>query len=126
MAKVMTYRAEQVGSLLRPADVLAARAAFAEGRIELARLRACEDKAILDVLDMQRQVGIGVVLLVLDPAVGPGAELLEDRLAATRDLGQAGQLGRSVAAVPGDDRIQSRNHVQVRSAASPDCHRWPL
>ncbi len=60
MAKVMTYRADQVGSLLRPTGVLAARVAYAEGRMELARLRECEDKAILDVLDMQRQIGIDV------------------------------------------------------------------
>ena len=54
------YRADQVGSLLRPAEVLEARAAYAEGRIELARLREVEDRAILDVLEMQRQVGIDI------------------------------------------------------------------
>ena len=54
------YRADQVGSLLRPAEVLEARAAYAAGRIELARLREVEDRAILDVLEMQRQVGIDI------------------------------------------------------------------
>ncbi len=54
------YRADQVGSLLRPAEVLEARAAYAQGRIELARLREVEDQAILDALEMQRQVGIDI------------------------------------------------------------------
>ena len=54
------YRADQVGSLLRPAEVLEARVAYAEGRIELARLREVEDQAILDALEMQRQVGIDI------------------------------------------------------------------
>ena len=55
-----SYRSDQVGSLLRPTEVLEARAAYAAGRIELAQLQAREDQAILDVLDLQRQVGIDV------------------------------------------------------------------
>ncbi|ETX03056.1 MAG: hypothetical protein ETSY1_01420 [Candidatus Entotheonella factor] len=54
------YRADQVGSLLRPAEVLEARAAYAQGQIDLARLREVEDRAILDVLEMQHQVGIDI------------------------------------------------------------------
>ena len=54
------YRAEQVGSLLRPAALLEARAAHAEGRLEVAALREAEDRAILDALNMQRDVGIDV------------------------------------------------------------------
>ncbi len=54
------YRADQVGSLLRPSEVLEARAAYAQGQIELAWLREVEDRAILDVLEMQRQVGIDI------------------------------------------------------------------
>lgn len=60
MAQATAYRADQVGSLLRPAAVLEARAAYAAGRIALARLREVEDQAILTALDMQRQVGIDV------------------------------------------------------------------
>jgi 5-methyltetrahydropteroyltriglutamate--homocysteine methyltransferase len=55
------YRADQVGSLLRPARLLEARAAHAEGRLDLDGLRAIEDEAILEALAMQRQVGIDVV-----------------------------------------------------------------
>jgi 5-methyltetrahydropteroyltriglutamate--homocysteine methyltransferase len=55
------YRAEHVGSLLRPPEVLEAHAAFAEQRLSEQELRGIEDKAILTALDMQRQVGIDVV-----------------------------------------------------------------
>jgi 5-methyltetrahydropteroyltriglutamate--homocysteine methyltransferase len=54
------YRADQVGSLLRPAAVLEARAAHAQGRIGMAQLRAIEDQAILEALEMQRQVGMDI------------------------------------------------------------------
>jgi len=54
------YRAEQVGSLLRPPELLQARARHADGRLTLEELRAAEDRAILDALQRQRQVGIDV------------------------------------------------------------------
>ncbi len=56
-----TVRAEHVGSLLRPAELLEARAAQANGRLTLDQLRAIEDRAILGVLDKQRQLGLDVV-----------------------------------------------------------------
>ncbi|MFN8635440.1 MAG: 5-methyltetrahydropteroyltriglutamate--homocysteine S-methyltransferase [Chloroflexota bacterium] len=54
------YRADHVGSLLRPREVLDAHAAQARGEISLERLREIEDDAIVKVLDFQRQVGIDV------------------------------------------------------------------
>ena len=54
------YRADQVGSLLRPPEVLDGRAAFASGSIGPERLREIEDEAVLQALEMQRQVGIDV------------------------------------------------------------------
>jgi 5-methyltetrahydropteroyltriglutamate--homocysteine methyltransferase len=56
----MHYRADQLGSLLRPPELLVARAAHVEGRITLAELRNLEDTSILDALEMQRQTGITV------------------------------------------------------------------
>jgi 5-methyltetrahydropteroyltriglutamate--homocysteine methyltransferase len=56
-----TYRAEHVGSLLRPPEVLQARAAHASGALSLEQLRAAEDGAILAVLEKQRELGIDVV-----------------------------------------------------------------
>lgn len=56
-----TYRADHIGSLLRPQGVLDAHAAQARGEISLDRLREIEDEAILMVLELQRQVGIDVL-----------------------------------------------------------------
>ena len=52
------YRADHVGSLLRPPEVLAARADFAAGRIDAAEKRAIEDQAVRDVVRMQEDVGL--------------------------------------------------------------------
>ena len=56
----MLCRADQLGSLLRPAELLEARAARAAGRMTSEQLRELEDKAILDALEMQRETGIQV------------------------------------------------------------------
>jgi 5-methyltetrahydropteroyltriglutamate--homocysteine methyltransferase len=55
------YRADQIGSLLRPPELLQARAARAEGRLDAEGLREVEDRAILDALARQREVGIDVL-----------------------------------------------------------------
>ncbi|WP_439693390.1 5-methyltetrahydropteroyltriglutamate--homocysteine S-methyltransferase [Curtobacterium sp. SP.BCo] len=52
------FRADLVGSLLRPATVQRARTARAEGRIDDAALRAVEDDAIRDLIDAQRDAGL--------------------------------------------------------------------
>jgi len=52
------FRADHVGSLLRPANLLAARAAAADGRISQPELRAEEDAAILDVVRLQEDAGL--------------------------------------------------------------------
>ena len=54
------FRADHVGSLLRPAEVKEARKAFQDGRMELAGLRAVEDTAILSALERQRAAGVQV------------------------------------------------------------------
>src|SRR5580704_4013991 len=56
-----SYRAQHIGSLLRPPEVLKARAAHAAGTLPLHDLRAAEDRAILQVLEKQRQIGLDVV-----------------------------------------------------------------
>src|ERR687890_916062 len=52
------FRADHVGSLLRPASLLEARARFAAGEIDAAELRGVEDEAIRDVVRMQGDVGL--------------------------------------------------------------------
>jgi 5-methyltetrahydropteroyltriglutamate--homocysteine methyltransferase len=54
------FRADQVGSLLRPKELLEARVAHSEGRLSLNGLRAAEDRAILAALDRQREIGLDV------------------------------------------------------------------
>ena len=55
------FRAEQVGSLLRPPELLAARSAHAAGQISLEQLRAAEDRAILAAIEKQRAIGLDVL-----------------------------------------------------------------
>lgn len=52
------FRADHVGSLLRPPELLAARDDHAAGRIFAAELRSVEDRAIAEVVAMQRDVGM--------------------------------------------------------------------
>jgi 5-methyltetrahydropteroyltriglutamate--homocysteine methyltransferase len=52
------FRADHVGSLLRPPDLLAARDDFSQGRIAADRLRAVEDDAIRDAVRLQEDIGL--------------------------------------------------------------------
>src|SRR4029453_3014871 len=52
------YRADHVGSLLRPPRLLAAREQHAAGRISADQLGAVEDDAIAEVVAMQEDVGL--------------------------------------------------------------------
>jgi methionine synthase II (cobalamin-independent) len=52
------YRADHVGSLLRPPALLRAREEHAAGRLDAAELRVIEDESIRDVVRMQEQVGL--------------------------------------------------------------------
>ena len=54
-------RAEHVGSLLRPPELLEARAAYEQGRLDREQLHAIEDQAIVDVLRFQRDIGLKIV-----------------------------------------------------------------
>ena len=52
------FRADHVGSLLRPAELLEARERAGAGEITREELRATEDSAIADVVRLQRDVGL--------------------------------------------------------------------
>ncbi len=52
------FRADHVGSLLRPAGLLRARDDFAAGRISADDLRGIEDAAIREAVRMQQEVGL--------------------------------------------------------------------
>ncbi|HVW17262.1 MAG TPA: 5-methyltetrahydropteroyltriglutamate--homocysteine S-methyltransferase [Solirubrobacteraceae bacterium] len=55
------FRADHVGSLLRPEPLKQAQAAYAESVIDGAALRGAEDQAIRDAIRMQRDVGLRCV-----------------------------------------------------------------
>ena len=52
------FRADHVGSLLRPAHLLKAREDFAAGRIDADELRGIEDEAIREIVRKQQEVGL--------------------------------------------------------------------
>jgi 5-methyltetrahydropteroyltriglutamate--homocysteine methyltransferase len=52
------FRADHVGSLLRPAELLKARAEHQAGRLSAAELRATEDQAIRAGIELQRDLGL--------------------------------------------------------------------
>ena len=54
------YRADHVGSLLRPPELLQAREEHRQNRITADQLREAEDDAVLKALDVQREAGIDV------------------------------------------------------------------
>ncbi|HIO64954.1 MAG TPA: 5-methyltetrahydropteroyltriglutamate--homocysteine methyltransferase, partial [Dehalococcoidia bacterium] len=54
------FRADQIGSFLRPAQVKEARRAFGAGNIDRDQLTEIEDKAILNALERQKQTGIDI------------------------------------------------------------------
>src|SRR6266699_3361467 len=52
------FRADHVGSLLRPPDLLRARAEHQAGPTSAGELRRVEDQAIRDVVWMQEEIGL--------------------------------------------------------------------
>ncbi|HTU88270.1 MAG TPA: 5-methyltetrahydropteroyltriglutamate--homocysteine S-methyltransferase, partial [Solirubrobacteraceae bacterium] len=89
------FRADHVGSLLRPPELLDARAAFEAGRIDSDELRGVEDAAIRDVVAMQRDVGL--------QAATDG-----EFRRATWHMDFIYQLG-GLEAAPGEMKVQFRN-----------------
>jgi 5-methyltetrahydropteroyltriglutamate--homocysteine methyltransferase len=55
------FRAEHVGSLLRPPELLRARAAHSEGRLPAAELYFLEDLAIQEAIEKQRDIGLDIL-----------------------------------------------------------------
>jgi 5-methyltetrahydropteroyltriglutamate--homocysteine methyltransferase len=58
---VPPFRADHVGSLLRPKSLLAARAEHEAGRLSAEQLRADEDAAIRDAVALQQEVGLRAI-----------------------------------------------------------------
>lgn len=56
--KTPPFRAEHIGSLLRPDYLLEARKKFDKKEVTQEELRELEDKAIAEAVNLQREVGI--------------------------------------------------------------------
>ncbi|MBM4299384.1 MAG: hypothetical protein FJ143_16730 [Deltaproteobacteria bacterium] len=54
------FRADNLGSLLRPAELLEARAALREGRMGEGQVREIEDRSILQALEIQQAAGVEI------------------------------------------------------------------
>jgi 5-methyltetrahydropteroyltriglutamate--homocysteine methyltransferase len=52
------FRADHVGSLIRPPDLVRARQAFAEGRLGEAELAGIEDRSVREIVAMQEGIGL--------------------------------------------------------------------
>ncbi len=57
----MTYRAEVVGSLLRPTYLVEAREQLAAGKLNAAEFKAIEDRAVNEAIALQEGAGIDVI-----------------------------------------------------------------
>jgi 5-methyltetrahydropteroyltriglutamate--homocysteine methyltransferase len=55
------FRADQIGSLIRPPELLEARKQHAAEKLDRAGLRTVEDAAIKDVVKLQERLGLGVI-----------------------------------------------------------------
>ena len=62
------FRADHVGSLLRPPELLRARAEHQAGRLSAEELRRVEDGTIADAVQMQQEIGLEQ--LCLSPQCG--------------------------------------------------------
>lgn len=60
-SQINAIRADQIGSLLRPSELLDARTRHSAGELDDEALQAAEDEAIRAILDQQQQAGIDVV-----------------------------------------------------------------
>jgi 5-methyltetrahydropteroyltriglutamate--homocysteine methyltransferase len=54
------FRADNIGSLLRPPELLEARGALREGRMDEKQVREIEDRSILKALKMQKAAGVQI------------------------------------------------------------------
>src|SRR2546421_174843 len=80
------FRADQVGSLLRPPELLRTRERFKNGALSAEALREQEDAAVLTALDRQRDIGLEIFT---DGEFRRRSEMLRDVVRIIRDEVQA-------------------------------------
>ena len=55
------FRAEHLGSLLRPEGLLKTRNSWIEGKTQKSELTSAEDRAVKDIVDLQVQLGFRAI-----------------------------------------------------------------
>jgi 5-methyltetrahydropteroyltriglutamate--homocysteine methyltransferase len=121
------FHADNIGSLLRPQELLDARTAYRERRIELPQLREIEDRSILKALDLQKAAGVQIftdgeyrrdiftadITQALDGFIpgkttvrfewrGPGSELAKDSKEGNLQFIVGGKLRKKGRFTPGE------------------------
>jgi 5-methyltetrahydropteroyltriglutamate--homocysteine methyltransferase len=121
------YRADQLGSFLRPQALLDARLAYDRGELPLSELRNIEDREILRALDQQRRAGVDVYCdgeFRRSGFVGPLTEITAG-LSARNDpaaLQWTGTKEGGSAAAPGAVRPRAARLEDLRSAPRMTAH----
>jgi 5-methyltetrahydropteroyltriglutamate--homocysteine methyltransferase len=95
------HRAEVIGSLLRPAYLMEARAAWQAGRLTLARFKQIEDRAVDEALELQAATGIDIVT--------------DGEMRRLAFLGPLMDLGEGVAPVSGETYHWKRTEGETES-----------
>jgi methionine synthase II (cobalamin-independent) len=129
------FRAEHIGSLLRPAKLLRERARFAKGEIDAVELAAAEDDAIADAVRLQEQLGFKFVTdgefrrrSYHSFFYGALGQLRIDTIGGADAVGAEGQGGRGAQPVAiVDSRVQWTHPINAADTAFLKQHsdRWP-
>ena len=129
------FRAEHIGSLLRPAQLLRQRARFANGEIDHPELTAAEDDAIIEAIRLQERLGFKFITdgefrrrSYHSFFYGALGELRIDTIGGADAVGADGQGGRGAQplAVIGS-RVQWTRPINAADATFLKSHsgRWP-
>jgi methionine synthase II (cobalamin-independent) len=125
-----TYRADHIGSLLRPPEMLAARKAYDEKQISWEQLREAADTAAMKALAVQREAGVDVYTdgeyrrswfagAMFDSLEGLVPNPDPAQVPATAGIGWQGQYGdlarQTLAEVTGGSWIIGQKLRKVRS-----------
>jgi 5-methyltetrahydropteroyltriglutamate--homocysteine methyltransferase len=129
------FRAEHIGSLLRPAELLRQRARFAAGEISAAELGRAEDEAIAEAVRMQEQIGFKFVTdgefrrrSYHSFFYGALGQLRIDTIGGAEAVGADGEGGRGAQPVAMiGSRVQWTHPINAADAAFLKIHsqRWP-
>jgi 5-methyltetrahydropteroyltriglutamate--homocysteine methyltransferase len=128
------FHADNIGSLLRPQELLDARTAYRERRIELPQLREIEDRSILKALDLQKAAGVQIftdgeyrrdiftadITQAMDGLIpgkttvsfewrGPGSELAKDSKEGNLQFIVGGKLHKKGRFTPGEAPFMKRH-----------------